>query len=313
MRLFRRVPWENVLTGPLRSVLIGILALGMISAGVAWFLSAPERIDAADLPAHEGDPERGAVLFAIGGCVSCHAPKGAKGEDRLVLAGGREFKTAFGTFHAPNISPHPQAGIGDWQPVDFVNAMKFGSSPDGGHYYPAFPYTSYARMRVEDLLDLWAYLKTLPPDERGNRPHELGFPFSVRRAVGFWKLLYLDPAPVVQVADDLERGRYLVEGPGHCGECHTPRSPIGGPERTRWLGGGPNPDGPGTIPNLTPAGKTISSWSEAEIAEYLKSGFTPDFDTAGGSMADVVENTSRLSDADRLAIARYIKALPPVE
>ena len=124
--------------------------------------------------------------------------------------------------------------------------------------------------------------------------------------------MYLDPAPVVDVSADLERGRYLVEGPGHCGECHTPRSAIGGPDLSRWLSGAPNPDGAGTIPNLTPAGKNISSWSEADIAEYLKSGFTPDFDTAGGSMAEVVENTGLLSDEDRLAIARYLKAIPPI-
>ncbi|UUX49516.1 cytochrome c [Nisaea acidiphila] len=300
------------MTGPMRRISIGIVVLGLAAAVAAWFLSAPKQIGAADLPAGKGDPERGATLFAIGGCVSCHAPEGAKGTDKLVLAGGRAFKTEFGTFYAPNISPDPDAGIGRWEPVDFVNAMKYGTSPDGGHFYPAFPYTSYARMQVEDLLDLWAYLTVLPASDRANRPHDIGFPFSIRRAVGFWKLLYLAPEPVVPVGEDLERGRYLVEGPGHCGECHTPRSPIGGPDLARWLGGGPNPDGPGTIPNLTPGGETISGWSEADIAEYLKSGFTPDFDTAGGSMADVVENTSQLDDDDRLAIARYLKALPAV-
>jgi len=300
------------LSGPRRGILFGVITLGVVGIAAAWFLSAPDRMDAADLPAHRGDPERGATLFAVGGCVSCHAAEGAKEADRLVLSGGRAFRTDFGTFHAPNISPHPDAGIGRWEAVDFVNAMKFGTAPDGSHFYPAFPYTSYARMRVEDLLDLWAYLKTLPESDRANQPHEIGFPYSVRRAIGFWKLLYLESGPVIPVGEDLERGRYLVEGPGHCGECHTPRTAIGGPDLSRWLGGGPNPDGKGTIPNLTPAGKTISSWSEADIAEYLKSGFTPDFDTAGGSMADVVLNTAHLSDADRLAIAKFIKALPPV-
>ncbi|WP_420405585.1 c-type cytochrome [Nisaea sp.] len=300
------------MTGPTRRILAGLVALGAIGAGMAWFLSAPDRIEAAALPDHAGDPERGAVLFAIGGCVSCHAPEGAEGAEKLVLSGGRPFETEFGTFYAPNISPDPGAGIGRWQAADFVNAMTFGTSPDGRHYYPAFPYTSYARMRVEDLLDLWAYLRILPASDRANRPHEVGFPFSVRRAIGFWKRLYLDPSPVVAVGTALERGRYLVEGPGHCGECHTPRSPIGGPDLSRWLGGGPNPDGPGTIPNLTPAGETISGWSEADIAEYLKSGFTPDYDTVGGSMTEVVENTSQLSDDDRRAIARYLKALPEV-
>lgn len=301
------------MAGLLRPVLIVLAGLGLLGAGAAWFLSEPARIGAERLPDRAADPERGAVLFAIGGCASCHAPEGAKGADKLVLAGGRAFKTAFGTFYAPNISPDPDAGIGRWQTVDFVNAMRHGTAPDGSHYYPAFPYTSYTRMRIEDVLDLWAYMKILPASDQAVPPHEVGFPFSIRRAIGFWKLLYLDPAPVLAVSGtELERGRYLVEGPGHCGECHTPRSAIGGPDLSRWLAGGPNPDGPGTIPNLTPAGKTISAWSETDIAEYLKSGFTPEYDTAGGSMAEVVENTAQLSDEDRQAIARYLKSLPAV-
>lgn len=300
------------MTGGLRRSVLGLLGLAVATAAAGWFLTAPETVPETSLPTYAGDGTRGQTLFAIGGCVSCHAADGAKAEQKLVLAGGRSFVTGFGTFYAPNISPDPAAGIGTWRPVDFVNAMKHGVSPDGSHYYPAFPYTSYTRMKTEDLLDLWAYLKTLPSSTRANTPHAVGFPFSIRRGLGLWKRLYLDPAPVVPVGADLERGRYLVEGPGHCGECHTSRSVIGGLDRARWLAGAPNPDGKGTIPNLTPAGADIAAWSEADIVEYLKSGFTPDFDTAGGSMAEVVENTGLLSDEDRLAIARYLKAIPSV-
>ena len=300
------------MTGGLRRSVLGLLVLAVATAAAGWFLTAPKTVSEVSLPVGAGDATQGRRLFAIGGCVSCHAADGAKAEQKLVLEGGRAFVTAFGTFYAPNITPDPEAGIGTWRAADFVNAMKHGVSPDGSHYYPAFPYTSYARMKTEDLFDLWAYLKTLPSSTRMNTPHAVGFPFSIRRGLGLWKRLYLDPAPVVAVGAELERGRYLVEGPGHCGECHTPRSVIGGLDHARWLAGAPNPDGKGTIPNLTPAGADMSIWSEADIAEYLKSGFTPDFDTAGGSMAEVVENTGLLSDEDRLAIARYLKAIPPV-
>lgn len=300
------------MTGGMRRALLGGVALLFAGAVAGWVLTAPETVPDDSVAADGGSAESGQAIFAIGGCASCHAENGAKGERKLVLAGGRSFVTEFGTFYAPNISPDSEAGIGAWRFVDFVNAMKHGVSPDGSHYYPAFPYTSYSRMKTEDLLDLWAYLKSLPVSAQPNTPHAVGFPFSIRRGLGLWKRLYLDPAPVVEVSMDLQRGRYLVEGPGHCGECHTPRSVIGGPDLSRWLAGGPNPDGEGTIPNLTPAGGDIASWTEADIAEYLKSGFTPDFDTAGGSMVEVVENTGSLSDDDRRAIARYLKAIPPV-
>lgn len=297
----------------LRRMILALVCLALAGAAGAWLLSAPDMMPAEALPAHDADSGHGAALFAIAGCSSCHAAEGAKGEERLLLGGGRAFVTAFGTFHAPNISPDPAAGIGDWRPVDFVNAMRHGVAPGGTHLYPAFPYTSYARMTVPDMLDLWAYLKTLPPSDRASRPHEIPFPFSIRRALGLWKLLYLDPAPVVAVeGSEPERGRYLVEGAGHCGECHTPRDVLGGAILGRWLGGAPNPEGRGTIPNITPGGTAIAGWSTADIAEYLKSGFTPEFDTAGGSMAEVTENTASLTDADRHAIALYLKAIPAV-
>jgi mono/diheme cytochrome c family protein len=162
------------------------------------------------------------------------------------------------------------------------------------------------------MLDLVAYLRTLPADATPSGAHELGFPFNIRRAVGGWKLLFasdqwvLADAPTPQV----ERGRYLVEALGHCAECHTPRNALGGLNRSDWLAGGPNPDGEGTIPNITPGKLT---WTENDIAYYLETGFTPDFDSVGGSMAHVVRNTARLTPEDRLAIAAYLKAVPAVE
>lgn len=288
----------------MRRTLIAALVLALAGAGALWLLTAPVGVDPARIAGLSGDAARGERIFIIGGCASCHAAPEASGEALLTLEGGRRFVTDFGVFIAPNVSPGP-AGIGDWSFAEFADAILAGVSPDGRHYYPAFPYTSYARMAAADVADLWAFMLTLPPSDAASAPHELGFPFSIRRGLGLWKRLYLDPAPVAGAADD--PGRYLVEGPGHCGECHTPRDMFGGPDLARWLGGGPNPDGKGRIPDITPGGL---KWSAADIAEYLKSGFTPDYDVVGGAMADVVRNTARLTDADRAAMAAYLKALP---
>lgn len=255
-----------------------------------------------------GDVARGAYMFNLSGCASCHMEKGAKGEARLMLGGGQAFDTPFGRFHAPNISPS-EDGIAGWNTLDLANALLRGVSPDNQHYYPSFPYSSYTRMHAQDVADLKAYLDTLPPVVQENRPHELPFPFSIRRTLGLWKLMFLNGDPVAGPAEP--RGQYLVEGPGHCAECHTPRNALGGLDTSRWLAGAPNPEGKGRIPNLTPGGN-LGNWSVEDIAYYLETGFTPDFDTAGSTMVEVVENLSLASPEDRLAIARYLKALPPM-
>lgn len=295
----------------MRRLLKLFVALAVVGAGIGWWLTSPEFVRAADLPDHSGDAARGEMIFAEGGCASCHAAPGATGEDKLVLSGGLEFDTPFGIFYAPNISPGPE-GIAGWSEADLVTAMQKGVRPDGAHYYPAFPFTSYSRMKVTDIIDLKSYLDTLPVSDVASKDHGVGFPFNIRRGLGMWKLLFLNPDPVIEVADDavLQRGRELVEGAGHCSECHTPRNLIGGLEKTRWLAGGPNPDGEGTIPNITPHDDGIGSWAETDIVYYLQSGFTPDFDSAGGQMAKVIENTAKLPEADQQAIAAYLKAVP---
>lgn len=288
-------------------VLLAVLILAATVAGADWASRANPLPEDA-LAGVEGDPERGERAFHLGGCASCHAAPDAEGEARLVLAGGVRLETPFGVFVGPNISPHPEAGIGRWSADDLANAMLRGVSPEGAHYYPAFPYTSYARASAQDVADLHAYLMTLPPSDRESEPHEIGFPWSVRRGIGLWKRLHLAPAPVVALsgADDAAlRGQAMVEGLGHCGECHTPRGLTGGPELDRWLAGGPNPVGEGRIPAI--AGM---DWSEGDIAYYLDSGFTPEFDSVGGEMVEVVESLSRLPAEDREAIAAYLKALP---
>ena len=174
-----------------------------------------------------GDAARGERIFWAGGCTSCHSRPKSEGDARLELAGGLELKTPFGTFVPPNISSDPQSGIGSWSLDDFANAMMRGVAPDGSHLYPSFPYTSYARMKPADIADLYAFMKTLPAVAGKAPDHKLSFPFNIRRGLGLWKLLYLSDEPVIALASDAPEpvalGRYLVEGPGHCGECHTPR------------------------------------------------------------------------------------------
>lgn len=292
-----------------------LILLAVVGGGAFYVATAPRRLSAeevAALPA--GDPVSGEAVFWAGGCAACHAPARAEGEDRLRLGGGQRFVTDFGTFVAPNVSPHAEDGIGGWSEVDFANAMLRGVSPDGRHYYPSFPYASYVRMTPGDVADLWAFVGTLPPVAGVAPGHELGFPFTLRRGIGLWKLAFLSDAPVVEIdpADPvLSRGRYLAEGPGHCGECHTPRNLAGAMETSRWLAGAPNPDGEGRIPNITGGEGGIGAWSAGDLAYYFETGFTPEFDSVGGSMAAVQRNLAMLTPEDRAAMAAYLKAVPP--
>ncbi|MFL4471022.1 cytochrome c [Tateyamaria armeniaca] len=227
-----------------------------------------------------------------------------------VLAGGLAFPSDFGTFYAPNISSDATAGIGGWSVEEFASAVTLGVSPTGKHYYPAFPYAAYQHMTPGDLADLFAYMQTLPADATPSLPHDVGFPFNIRRGLGLWKLAFVPEQFVLEAGSPvLERGRYLAEGLAHCAECHTPRNAVGGLDRSAWMAGAPNPSGKGKIPNITPA---ALDWSEGDLVEYFTSGFTPEYDSAGGEMAEVVENLSQLPRADREAIAAYVKALPAV-
>ncbi|MEW9616098.1 cytochrome c [Shinella sp. S4-D37] len=298
----------------LGKLLGGIVVLGAIGAGAFLFITAPGRLP-AEAWASAGAPDlaNGERIFHAGGCTSCHAAPGAADEQKLVLAGGLALKSPFGTFHVPNISPDETAGIGAWTLAEFGDAMKRGTGRDGEHLYPSFPYASYAHMTVKDIADLYGYLKTLPKSGNVAPGHDLPFPFNLRLALGGWKFLYLDEAPRVALQDADEavrRGQYLVEGPGHCGECHTPRDVIGGLKTDLWLAGGPNPEGEGRVPNITPAGGGFGSWSAGDIVSYLETGFTPDFDSVGGAMVSVQKNLALLPKEDREAIAAYLKAIP---
>ena len=307
----------------LRYLAIAAMAAVAVAATLFWVLTLPDLVPASALPPYTPNLANGETMFNIGGCSACHAvpDKDQAKVDRLRLGGGLVLPSPFGTFTVPNISPDPNDGIGRWSEANFVTAMWEGTAPDEAHLYPAFPYGSYRHMQLADVRDLFAYLKTLPQVAGRAPPHDLAFPFNIRRLLGGWKLLFLrggpfepDPSKSAQ----WNRGAYLVNGPGHCAECHSPRNFLGGIVASERFAGGPTPDGKGWVPNITPAGlghwgKEDVAWTEKDIASFLDDGMNPAGDYAGGSMAEMVRNTSRLSAADRAAIANYIFSLPPVQ
>ncbi|WP_316230493.1 cytochrome c [Bradyrhizobium sp. SZCCHNR1051] len=295
----------------LRRLLLAVCVLGAAGLAVFWWLTSPSTVVLA-AATRAPDLANGQEMFNIGGCASCHAVPNQP--DRLKLGGGLPLTSPFGTFYAPNISPDPTDGIGRWSEAEFVNAVVRGVSPGGSHYYPAFPYASYAAAKIDDVRDLFAYMKTLPPVAGASRAHDMPFPFNIRRTVGVWKLLFFGDKPFAANATrpaEWNRGAYLVNTFGHCAECHSPRNALGGIVSAQRLAGGPDPEGQGFVPNITQNG--LSDWSESDISYFLETGQLPDGDSAGGSMARVIRNTSQLTPEDRKAMAVYLKSLPPVE
>jgi len=251
------------------------------------------------------DVRRGEYLVKAAGCVACHT---AEGKDAVPFAGGRALKTPFGTFYGPNITPHPKAGIGAWTEADFVRAVRQGVGPDGRHLYPAFPYPSFTRITDGDLHDLWAYLRSLPPNATPNRAHELKFPFQWRILLAPWKWLFFKPGAFVtdpKAGAQVNRGAYLVNALGHCGECHTERNAFGAVKADRFLAGAGTKEG---APNITPANL---KWSDAELKEFFLTGMTPDFDSADATMSEVIQNTtSQLTPQDLDSLMAYLRRIP---
>jgi mono/diheme cytochrome c family protein len=255
------------------------------------------------------DPvSRGKYLFDAAGCAGCHTDRKNKGR---LLAGGRALKTPFGVFYGPNITPDPDYGIGGWSDGDFMRALRDGIAPDGSHYFPVFPYAAYSGLSDRDILDLKAYIFSLPPSQTPNKAHRVDPPFGWRFLVGLWKTLYFRPGPL---PPETGRGEYLVRALGHCAECHTPRDFLGGLEDAMDLAGtSRGPEG-GVIPNITPDRDTgIGKWSESDYESLLTLGMLPDGDFVGGGMGEVIDNsTSRLSKADLSALITYLRSLAPV-
>jgi mono/diheme cytochrome c family protein len=286
----------------------------MLGLGLGFMLSWAAAIFAADDSAPRPDAsdplERGHYVLYAAGCIACHT---AEGDGAIPLAGGRVLKTDFGTFYTPNITPDEMTGIGAWSEQDFSAALTHGVSPDGDPLYPAFPYTSYAGLRREDVSDLFAYLKSIEPIRNEVRSHDLKFPYNIRSGLWLWRWLYFDPKPFIPnpaKSAAWNRGAYLVNHKSHCGECHTPRNFMGALQADNAFTGGRSAEG-GKVPDITQRKSGIGGWSRNTLVSFLESGFQPDGDVVGGSMYDVItESTSHLTEADREAIATYLMELP---
>ena len=255
--------------------------------------------------------EHGRYVFYAAGCISCHT------RDQL-MAGGRTVVTPFGTFYPPNATPQREYGIGGWSEEDFVRALREGLSPQGEHYYPAFPYTSYTRMTQQDMQALYAYLMTLPESSRAIQPHNLQWPFSLRPMMAYWKARHFSPGEFVADPEEStlwNRGAYLVEALGHCGECHTPRDNMGASLRDYYMAGTcVGPEGV-RVPNITPDRETgIGDWTDEQLLTYLGTGRRPDGVFAGSVMAEVLGTSSmRLTRDDLHSLGVYLQSLPPVD
>jgi len=258
----------------------------------------------------QGDAKRGEYLAKAAGCVGCHTEDK---EGAVPFAGGRALKTPFGTFFGPNITPDKTAGLGNWSEADFMRALRQGDRPDGSNYFPAFPYPSFTKITDADMRDLWAYLRTLPPSAKPSKEHDLWFFFGWRWLVTFWKWFYFTPGaftPTPGASETVNRGAYLVQALGHCGECHTPRNFLGGPKSDRYLAGGKGPDGK-AVANLTPT--ELKKQSDKDLKDVLTTGMTPDGDVLAESMGEVVTNTiSKLTPGDLDALIAYLRTLPPL-
>jgi mono/diheme cytochrome c family protein len=283
---------------------------------VALLMLSAARPRPVALPEHRADPARGEILYLAGSCLSCHEPAAEEADPNLP-SGGAPFLTPVGTFFPQNLTPDPKTGIGSWSELDFVVAMIQGVSPEGRHYFPAFPYTSFARMTLEDLLDLRAYLMSLPPVSSPEIPPEIPFERLARRSVGLWKHLAFDPEPLAPDpgrSDSWNRGRYLVNGPGHCGECHTPRTFLMALDEERHLEGAPHPAGEeeGLVPGLRDMIRRGRYTDTGDLALALSFGETFGYDKiSSGGMAAIQMNLGRLPPSDVQAIAEYLVSLGP--
>ena len=258
---------------------------------------------------------RGAELYRTASCVGCHSPPFTDGEH---LGGGRDLPTMFGVFYAPNISPDPDQGIGDWTEQDFHRAMREGRSPDGRRYWPTFPYMTYTNMSDSDISALWAYMKTQEPVDVPSTPHEVRARYRLPGLMALWQTIGFRQGPLETdpaQSEQWNRGRYLVQGVSYCDQCHTPRNRLGLIQQRRYMAGGANPGKADVHPNLTPAeGVGLADWSAQDIASYLKTAGKPDGSVTPDTdiMAEKIHDSfSHYSDADRLAIGVYVRSLEP--
>ncbi len=292
----------------------GLAFLAVLGLGVFWLASAPRPLSQAAIPTHEASPANGEVLFNAGGCRACHKPNPeVAGLDPNLPSGGAPLKTPIGILYPPNITPDANTGIGNWTDLEFVNAVQRGVSRGGENLIPAFPYTSYAAMRVEDVLDIRAYLMSLKAVNSPRRSAQIPLPFVLRRGIGLWKWAGLDTTqwqPDPAQTEIWNRGSYLVNAPGHCGECHTPRNLIMARDSSRFLMGGPHPDGTGKVPSLHGLIERARYKDKADLVLAFQNGEVLGYEhMSAGGMGQVQSNLSKLPQADVEAIAEYLLSL----
>lgn len=283
-------------------VLAAVVFAGTVGS---WLIKGPE-VKERDLSGLEGDVNRGAYVARLSGCIACHT--NVKGDGKI-LAGGAEIDTDFGSFYPPNITPDPADGIGNWDLQDFSRSLTSGVSPNGKHHFPSFPYTFYTHMKNQDIVDLWAAVQSVPAAKGTPPKHGLRFPFGFHEGVGVWQRMFFTEEPLKEISgksDAWNRGRYLANGPAHCGACHTPRNLLGGRKTDQKYTGGKGTGGE-KIPAITIETLKERKWSKDDLSYALRTGIKPDGDVFGGSMGEVVRDATRYwTDQDLDAIATYI-------
>ncbi|OEF62586.1 diheme cytochrome c-553 [Enterovibrio norvegicus] len=297
-----------------KRLLVSLVIALLVSLSVgAVFIFAPHWIwpkTGDHLNMLSADIENGEYVFHLSGCAACHSTAAKKDAP---LAGGKRIRTPFGIITSTNITPDDEFGIGGWSRAEFADAVRQGISPQGVHYYPAFPYTSYIKMSDQDVVDIQSYIdQRIAPISEPNKSKVLPFPLNIRAGIGTWKLLYNQPAYVSDVSTYTEieqRGAYLVEALGHCGECHTPRDTLGGLLRDQWMAGVPqgafNP-----APSLLNTRDAMGDWTDEEWLVFLQTGKLPNGEYTGGEMSHVIkEITSHLVRSDAEAMVAYFRTL----
>ena len=303
----------------MRKLVVTVAVLGFTAIGLFACASHPEKTEAAAVPRRSPDIANGHVLYIAGGCISCHKPADNQaGADPALPSGGAPLDTPVGTLYPPNLTPDKATGIGNWTDVQFVNAVKHGVSPDGDNYIPAFPYTSFSHMTMSDILDIKAYLMTLPQVSSPPREPDVTMLWLVRRSIGVWKRLAMPSAeeidqpykPDPTQSGSWNRGAYLVNGPGHCGECHTPRDWLEIAEPSKYLQGGIHPNGHTKVPSLhNLIGRGLFTDVD-DLASGLKEGEGGGYDNmSAGGMGEVQSHIAKLPEADIKAIADYLASL----
>jgi mono/diheme cytochrome c family protein len=301
------------LSGVRSAVSVSILLHALLLVSSPLAATGLDDLDGGVVAARDADDAvaRGKYVLHAAGCITCHTEDTS---DAVPLAGGRVLRTDFGVFHSPNITPDADTGIGGWTAAQFRSAIRQGQSPDGHYYYPSFPYTSYAAMQDQDIDDLFAYLQALQPVRNEVADHELSWPYRWRSLLTPWRWLYFDAgfeAPHRDGEDRWNRGAYLVNALGHCGECHTPRNSLGALDRSRHLGGHPGSEHVPAAPDITTAG-AVGSWSRDDLLVLFQYGLDPDNDVPGGGMGAVIFDSLAVLDGDDLeAMVDYLQSLRP--